>query len=174
MQGAKKESNLYQCISQLQPKNQIGVLAMQLCWKILYSSNNWKRTTVENSTPYVLMLLLPYHKITLYCSTSSVTHHQRHRFSQLNFLLKWKEIVQMWIKRKRETVICRSVRMASEPDWERARRWLLNEKVTRSSAKVKGEAAHGSWRGPKLKKTPIFFVDAKRSQIAQEFQKHKS
>ena len=24
------------------------------------------------------------------------------------------------------------------------------------------------------KKTPIFFVDAKRSQIAQEFQKHKS
>ena len=24
------------------------------------------------------------------------------------------------------------------------------------------------------KKTPFFFVDAKRSQIAQEFQKHKS
>ena len=24
------------------------------------------------------------------------------------------------------------------------------------------------------KKTPIFFVDAKRSEIAQEFQKHKS
>ena len=35
--------------------------------------------------------------------------------------------------------------------------------------------AHGSRRGPELKKkTPIFFVDAKRSQIAQEFQKHKS
>ena len=33
---------------------------------------------------------------------------------------------------------------------------------------------HVSWRGPKLKKTPIFFVDAKRSEIAQEFQKHKS
>ena len=29
--------------------------------------------------------------------------------------------------------------MASEPDWERARRWLMNEKVTKSSAKVKGE-----------------------------------
>ena len=27
---------------------------------------------------------------------------------------------------------------------------------------------------PNWKKTPIFFVDAKRSQIAQEFQKHKS
>ena len=33
---------------------------------------------------------------------------------------------------------------------------------------------HVSWRGPKLKKTPIFFVDAKRSEIAQEFQKYKS
>ena len=29
--------------------------------------------------------------------------------------------------------------MASEPDWERARRWLMNEKVTKSSAKVKRE-----------------------------------
>ena len=33
--------------------------------------------------------------------------------------------------------------MASEPDWERARRWLMNEKVTKSSAKVKGEAGKG-------------------------------
>ena len=32
---------------------------------------------------------------------------------------------------------------------------------------------HVSWRGPKLKKTPIFFVDAKQSQIAQGFQKCK-
>ena len=30
--------------------------------------------------------------------------------------------------------------MASEPDWEKARRWLMNEKVTKSSAKVKEEA----------------------------------
>ena len=32
---------------------------------------------------------------------------------------------------------------------------------------------HVSWRGPKLKKTPIFFVDAKQSQIAQGFRKCK-
>ena len=32
---------------------------------------------------------------------------------------------------------------------------------------------HVSWRGPKLKKTPIFFVDAKQSQIAQGFRKYK-
>ena len=34
----------------------------------------------------------------------------------------------------------RTGRMASEPDWEKARRWLMNKKVTRSSAKVKEEA----------------------------------
>ena len=37
-------------------------------------------------------------------------------------------------------MIFRSGRMASEPDWEKARRWLMNEKVTRSSAKVKEDA----------------------------------
>ena len=27
----------------------------------------------------------------------------------------------------------------AEPDWERARKWLMNEKVTKNSAKVKSE-----------------------------------
>ena len=30
--------------------------------------------------------------------------------------------------------------MASEPDWEKARRWLMNERVTKNSAKVSGKA----------------------------------
>ena len=48
-----------------------------------------------------------------------------------------------------------------------------NESVTPGTIRCKELSTHGSWRGPKLKKTPIFFVDAKRSQIAQGFQKCK-
>ena len=58
---------------------------------------------------------------------------------------------------------------------DKGQKELFRHHVIRTSILVKGiEGPHVPRRGPKLKKTPIFFVDAKRSEIAQEFQKHKS
>ena len=61
-----------------------------------YLTPSLTENEVENSTRYVLMFLLPYHKIPLNSSTSvnSVTQHQLHRFSQLIFF-EAKETVQM-------------------------------------------------------------------------------
>ena len=37
----------------------------------------------------------------------------------------------------------RTGRMASEPDWEKARRWLMNENVTKNYAKTTSAMGYG-------------------------------